>query len=128
MWVFIFSPLGLSTFAAPFIHGQTRADKKVLFCKTEQLAVSLSKVSNRDTADTPELSKYNPSEIFREAALLKLCFFIADALQTSLRTVYRAPKRGGYSVVESRITAEGGKKSYIGFILTRENIPVSEGS
>lgn len=123
-----FPPFGQLTLAAPYIHGQRRTDQKILFCKTEHLAVSLSRVSNRDTADSPELAKYNPSSIFREAAARKLCFFIVDAKQTTFRTVYRAPQKGGYSVVESQISAEGGKKNYTGFVLTKEQVPVSGGS
>ncbi len=96
---------------------------KILFCHSEEWAVNLSKISNGDVADTPALKGLQGTVVFREAALQKVCFFLAATLRSRLRTIYRGPKKGDYSVIESEIFSPEDNRSFRGFVLTREGIP-----
>ncbi|MFC1491219.1 hypothetical protein ACFLQ0_01335 [Nitrospinota bacterium] len=96
---------------------------KLLFCMSEEWAVNLSKLSNNDIADRPELKDVEATVVFREAVLQKVCFFIVAAGRTMLRTVYRGPRKGGFSVVESKIVSAEGNRQYRGVLLTREEVP-----
>ena len=103
--------------------GGALAGERVLFCKHEEMAVNLSKLSNKDIADKPGLEGMHPTVYFREAALHKLCFFVEAASRRTLRTVYRGPGKGSYSVVESEVVSPKGGARLRGFVLTRGAVP-----
>ncbi len=97
--------------------------EKILFCHSEKWAVNLSRISNSDIADTPALKGLQGPIVFREAVLQKVCFFLVATLRSRLRTIYRGPRKGDYSVVESEIVSTVDNRSFRGFVLTREEIP-----
>ncbi|MEE9256830.1 MAG: hypothetical protein V3V56_06655, partial [bacterium] len=96
---------------------------KILFCNSEEWAVNLSKISNGDIAGAPALKGLQGTVVLREAALQKVCFFLVPTRRSRLRTIYRGPKKGDYSVVESEIVSSEDNRSFRGFVLTREGIP-----
>ena len=96
---------------------------KILFCLSEKWAVNLSKISNGDISDRPALKGLQGTVVFREAVLQKVCFFLVANHRSRLRTIYRGPKKGDYSVVESEIVSSMDNRSFRGFVLTRERIP-----
>jgi hypothetical protein len=96
---------------------------KILFYNSGEWAVNLSKISNSDVADMPALKGLQGTVVLREAVLQKVCFFLVPARRSRLRTIYRGPKKGDYSVVESEIVSSEGKRGLRGFVLTREGVP-----
>ncbi len=103
--------------------GPEKGAGKILFCHSEKWAVNLSRISNGDIADTPALKGLQGTIVFREAVLQKVCFFLVATRGSRLRTIYRGPKKGDYSVVESEIIPSEDNRSFRGFVLTREDVP-----